>query len=89
MTAAPLFFAAASGIVLGAVFYTGLWLTVRSIAVARHPLALTMGSLLFRFALALAGLLVVLNAEWQNAAAYLAGFIAARFAVSRVVALCI
>ncbi len=71
----------AFGIPLGIFFYGGLWLTVRHLATTRHPFALTIGSLLLRMAVTLAGFLFVLNGRWQNAAVTLAGFTAARVMV--------
>jgi F1F0 ATPase subunit 2 len=68
----------AFGILLGILFYGGLWLTVRHLATARHPFALTLGSLLLRMAVTLAGFLFVLNGRWQNAVVTLVGFTAGR-----------
>jgi F1F0 ATPase subunit 2 len=87
MTAAHLLIAIA-GATAGAIFYAGLWLTVRRMPVTRHPGSLTLASLLLRFALALGGLLSVLHGQWPNAVVYLAGFSAARLAVSKVVTRC-
>jgi F1F0 ATPase subunit 2 len=87
VTAAYLLIATA-GAAAGVLFYAGLWLTVRRMPVTRHPASLTLASLLLRFALALGGLLSVLHGQWPNAAAYLAGFSAARLAVSKVVTRC-
>jgi F1F0 ATPase subunit 2 len=68
----------AFGILLGIFFYGGLWLTVRRLATTPHPFALTLGSLLLRMAVTLAGFLFVLNGRWQNAAVTLLGFTAGR-----------
>ncbi len=66
------------GILLGIFFYGGLWLTVRHLSTTRHPFALSLGGLLLRMTVALAGFLLVLDGRWQNAAATLAGFTAGR-----------
>ena len=66
------------GILLGIFFYGGLWLTVRRLATTHHPFALSLGSLLLRMAVTLAGFVFVLHGRWQNAAVALVGFTAAR-----------
>jgi F1F0 ATPase subunit 2 len=72
------------GILLGVFFYGGLWLTVRRLPTTRHPMALTLGSLLLRMALTLAGFFLVIGGRWQNAVTLLVGFTAARlFLVNR------
>lgn len=72
----------AFGILIGIFFYGGLWLTVGRLATARHPFALSLGSLLVRMAVALAGFFFSIGGRWQNAAATLIGFTAARFLLS-------
>lgn len=71
----------AFGLLLGAFFYGGLWLTVRRLPATRHPFALTLGSLFLRTAVTLAGFLCVIGGRWQNAVVALIGFTAARFLV--------
>lgn len=66
------------GILLGVIFYGGLWLTVRRLPATGHPAALTLGSLLLRMSVTLGGFLIVINGRWQNAATALAGFTVAR-----------
>lgn len=74
----------AVGVMLGVLFYGGLWITVRSLMVTQHPLAVTLGSLLLRMAVVLAGMLMVARGRWQNALAALAGFAIGRAVVSKV-----
>ncbi|MGD1069737.1 MAG: ATP synthase subunit I [Bryobacteraceae bacterium] len=66
------------GTLLGVFFYGGLWLTVRRFPTTHHPLALTLGSLLLRMAVTLAGFFLIVDGRWQNAVAALAGFTVAR-----------
>jgi F1F0 ATPase subunit 2 len=73
----------AVGLVLGLLFYGGLWITVRRIQTSPHPGLLTFGGLWIRMGLVLAGLLLVLHGRWQNALVYLIGLIAARLLLSR------
>jgi len=75
-----------AGLVLGAIFYGGLWWTVRRISAGAAGLWLV-GSFLVRTLLALAGFYVVARGAWAGAAVWLAGFIVARIAVTRIVRL--
>ena len=73
-----LMFGCVCGTLLGIFFYGGLWLTVRRFPTTRHPLAITLGSLLVRMAVTLAGFFFVIDGRWRNAVAALLGFTAAR-----------
>lgn len=77
-----------AGVLLGFVFYGGLWLTVRHLTVTSHPAALTLYSLLVRTAVVCGGILSVARGRWQNVLACLAGLAASRLLVSRFWALC-
>jgi F1F0 ATPase subunit 2 len=72
------------GVMLGVLFYGGLWITVRQLMITRHPIAVTLGSLILRMAAVLAGLLLVSRGRWQNVAACLVGLTAGRIAVGRL-----
>ena len=76
------------GLALGVLFYGGLWLTVRRLLTSHHPVALTLGSLLLRSGVALAGFLLVSDGDWRNTTACLIGFVVARIVVSRELPLC-
>lgn len=76
------------GVVLGVLFYGGLWFTVRQLVLTRHPAAMMLGSLLLRTALVLAGLLLVAQGRWQNVLACLIGLTVGRVVVSRFWAIC-
>jgi F1F0 ATPase subunit 2 len=74
--------ALAAGVLLGAMFYGGLWWTVsRRISSKRVALWL-LGSLLARMGVALAGFYVVSAGHWQRLLVCLLGFVLARVAVS-------
>ena len=77
-----------AGAILGLLFYGGLWMTVRALAVTNRPLAVTLGSVTLRMAAVLAGSWFVAGGGWQNALACAAGFVFARIAVSRLVLRC-
>jgi len=76
--------ALAAGVLLGAMFYGGLWWTVsRGLSSKRVALWL-LGSLLLRMGFALAGLYFVAGGHWQRLLLCLFGFVMARLAVTRL-----
>lgn len=72
----------AGGIALGIFFYAGLWLTIRALCFSRHPILLTLSSFWTRMLIALGGFFLFMHGQWENAAAWLAGFILGRIIVS-------
>ena len=75
-----------AGMVLGAIFYGGLWWTVRRGLSARIP-ALWFGcSLLLRLGLVAAGFHLVGAGDWQRLLSCLIGFMLARIPVRVVTA---
>jgi F1F0 ATPase subunit 2 len=75
--------AAVAGGVLGAVFFGGLWWTVRRGVSSPRPALWFLGSMLLRTGMVLAGFYLVGHGSWQRFVACLAGFVAARFIVTR------
>jgi F1F0 ATPase subunit 2 len=71
-----------AGGVLGAMFFGGLWWTVRKGVSSRQPALWFFGSLLLRMSLALAGLYVVSGGQWDRLLVCLLGFIMARLVVT-------
>ncbi|MCP5222516.1 MAG: ATP synthase subunit I [Zoogloeaceae bacterium] len=72
------------GGVLGAIFFGGLWWTVRR-AVSSPWVALWFfGSLVLRMGIVLGGFFVVCGSDWQRWLAALLGFVLARAAVTRL-----
>jgi F1F0 ATPase subunit 2 len=72
-----------AGMLLGTLFFGGLWWTVLKGLSARQP-ALWFGvSLLLRTGIVLAGFYIVSGAEWTRLLLCLFGFIIARFVVTR------
>jgi F1F0 ATPase subunit 2 len=67
-----------AGGALGAVYFYGLFLTVRRLPGARRPALLMMGSFLGRTAVVLAGLYLVMGGGVWFLAAAVAGFLIAR-----------
>jgi F1F0 ATPase subunit 2 len=70
----------AAGLLLGALFYGGLWWTVKRIPSARLPAPLIIGSFAVRTALVLAGLYLLLRdgTAWLRLVGALAGIVAVR-----------
>ena len=73
-----------AGLVLGAIFFGGLWWTVRKGVLAKSPAFWFLGSLLLRMSMVLAGFYFVGRGDWERLVACLLGFIIARFVVLRM-----
>jgi len=71
------------GFALGVFFFAGLWWTVRRGVVSAHPAVVFFTSMLARTAIVLAGFYFLSRDDWRNVAGSLAGFVAARFIVTR------
>jgi F1F0 ATPase subunit 2 len=76
-----------AGILLGVSFFGGLWWTVRRGLASKRPALWFLGSLLLRTGIVLAGIYFVSGGRWDGLLACLAGFIIARFIVTRLVSL--
>lgn len=72
------------GVILGIIFYGGLWWTTKKAMSSKSPLLWFTGSLLTRFGTALAGIYFISNQHWERILFCLAGFIIARYLVLRV-----
>lgn len=72
----------AAGVALGAVFFGGLWWTVRRGLASPSPTLWFLGSLLARMVIVLGGFYVVSLGNWQRLVACLIGFVMARVAVT-------
>jgi F1F0 ATPase subunit 2 len=76
--------AGAAGLLLGAIFYGGLWWTVRKGISSKRPALSFAGSLLLRTSIAIGGFYVVSDGHWQRLLACLLGFAIARVVVTRL-----
>ena len=76
--------ATAMGLVLGAIFFWGLWWTVRRGVASPRPAMWFLGSLLLRTSIVLAGLYVVGRGHWERLLLCLLGFVVARLVVTRL-----
>ena len=73
----------ATGVLLGAIFFGGLWWTVRKGLSSTQPALWFLGSLLLRTWLTLAGFYFVARGNWVRLPVCLVGFVAARLIVTR------
>ena len=77
-----LVFALVAGILLGAIFFGGLWWTVRKGVLSKQPALWFFGSLLLRMSIALVGFYFVGRGHWERLVACLFGFVIARLIVT-------
>ena len=73
-----------SGLLLGAMFFGGLWWTVRKGVSSARPARWFFGSLLLRTSLTLAGFYVVSDGHWERLLICLVGFTMARPIVTQL-----
>jgi len=71
----------AAGIVLGTLFYAGLWLTVRKSLGEKVPAVWFIGSFIIRISIVLLGFYYISKANWKMLLICLLGFITARILV--------
>jgi F1F0 ATPase subunit 2 len=77
-------FAWGAGFLLGAVFFGGLWWTVRRALTSPRPALWIFGSLFVRMGVALVGFYFVGSGHWERLLLCLLGFVVARFIVTRL-----
>ena len=70
-----------AGILLGAIFFGGLWWTIRRGLSSGRPALWFLSSLLMRMSITLAGFYFVSGGHWQRMLLCLLGFVIARFIV--------
>jgi F1F0 ATPase subunit 2 len=73
-----------TGVLLGGIFFGGLWWTVRKGISSTRPALWFFGSLLFRISIVLAGFYFVTGGHLERLLLCLLGFIIARFVVTRL-----
>ncbi len=69
------------GMLLGVLFFGGLWFTVKKAVLSKTPALWISGSFFFRVGLTLAGFYFIASGNWQRLASCMLGFILARFFV--------
>jgi F1F0 ATPase subunit 2 len=70
-----------AGVLLGAIFFGGLWWTVRKGVLSEQPALWFFGSLTLRMSIILVGFYFVGQGNWERWLMCLAGFVVARLAV--------
>jgi len=73
-----------AGLLLGAIFFGGLWWTVRKGVLSKQPALWFFGSLLLRTSITLAGFYFVGREHWERLVVCLLGFVIARFILTRL-----
>jgi F1F0 ATPase subunit 2 len=79
----PLIGAGVSGVLLGIIFFGGLWWTVRKGVASSCPAVWFTGSMLLRTGVVLAGFYFISNHHWERLVLALVGFVSSRAAVTR------
>lgn len=69
------------GLLLGTIFFGGLWFTVRKLATSKIPALWFLGSFLLRVSITLIGFYYISSGSWQRLLICVAGFITARYSV--------
>ena len=70
-----------AGLVLGTVFFGGLWITVKKAVSAKIPALWIFGSFFFRISITMVGFYFVSSGNWKKLVVCVAGFIVARLLV--------
>ena len=71
-----------TGVLLGGVFFGGLWWTVRRMGSSKRPALLMFGSFLVRNSVALGGFYLIGRGHWERLLVCLVGFVMARILVT-------
>jgi len=71
-----------TGVLFGAMFFGGLWWTVRKGVSSKQPALWFFGSLLLRTSMALVGFYVIAYGHWERLLLCLLGFVMARLVVT-------
>jgi F1F0 ATPase subunit 2 len=69
------------GLLLGTIFFGGLWLTVRKLVISKIPAIWFLGSFILRVSITLIGFYYISSGSWQRLLICVAGFITARYSV--------
>jgi F1F0 ATPase subunit 2 len=71
-----------TGVILGAIFFGGLWWSIRKGVLSKQPALWFSGSLLLRMSIVLVGFYFVARGHWQRLLLCLLGFVMARLIVT-------
>ena len=70
-----------AGVLLGIIFFGGLWWTTKQVMLSGKSAMWLVGSFLLRTSIVLIGFYLLSNNHWERLLACLSGFIVARFVV--------
>lgn len=73
-----------TGVLLGTMFFGGLWWTVRKVVSSKRPASWLLGSLMLRTSITLAGFYFIARGHWERLLVCLVGFVVARLIVTRL-----
>jgi len=73
-----------TGVLLGAMFFGGLWWTVQKGVSSKRSALWFFGSLVLRTSIALAGFYFIAHGHWERLLVCLLGFVMARLVVTRL-----
>ena len=73
-----------TGVLLGAIYFGGLWWTVQKVVLSKWSALWFLGSLLLRTSITLAGFYLVAGGHWERLLVCLLGFVLARLIVMRL-----
>ena len=76
------------GMLLGTIFFGGLWMTVRQMQQSRHPAVLFLGSVVVRTTIVLAGIWFVCGRDAAAMIACLLGFVGLRLLATHGATVC-
>ncbi len=77
-------FALIVGLILGTLFFGGLWLTIQKSVTSKTPAIWFLSSFLFRTGITLIGFYYTSQGNWKRLLTCLLGFMVARFIVTRL-----
>jgi F1F0 ATPase subunit 2 len=81
----PLAAACAAGLLLGAIFFGGLWWTLHRGLSSSRPAIWLFSGLMLRMSIVLAGFYFVSSHRWERLLACLLGFVIARFVATSLI----
>jgi F1F0 ATPase subunit 2 len=73
-----------AGLALGALFFGGLWLTVKKAVTSKIPAFWFFSSFLIRVSVTLSGFYYIAHGNWQRLLVCVFGFILARFIITYI-----
>ncbi len=73
------------GMVLGVIFFFGLWWTVKKGVLVKQPAFLFLVSFFLRIGIVLAGFYFAAGGHWENLLVSLLGFVVARYIITKLV----